>query len=83
MHQLQNNKLTKLFQDLSCKIDIVHGRNTRHASNNIYFLPREKKCITQTKSIGLRRVKTLTNIDNVYKNKELVPLPSKNIIKNS
>ena len=42
MHQHQNNKLSKLFQDLFCKIDTVHDHNTRHASKNIYFRPRVK-----------------------------------------
>ena len=66
MHQLQNNKLPKLFQDLFRKIETVHGHNTRYASKNIYFWPRVKKYITQN-LLAFRGSKLWTNIDDVYK----------------
>ena len=68
-HQLQNNQLPKLFQELFCKINTVHDHNTRHVSKNAYFRPRVKKCITQT-LLAFRRSKLGTNIDDVYENKE-------------
>ena len=44
MHQLQNNKFLKLFHDLFCKTNSVHGHNTTRASKDIYFRARVKKC---------------------------------------
>ena len=69
MHQLQNNKLSKLFQDLFCKIDTVRDHNTRYASKNAYFRLRVKKCITQN-ILAFKESKLWTNIKDVYKNKE-------------
>ena len=80
MHQLQNDKLPKLFEDLFCKIDAVHGHNTRHATKNIYFRPRVKKCITQN-LLAFRGSKLWTNIDDVYKNKELSTTNAKKLCK--
>ena len=69
MHQLQNNKLPKLLENLFCEIDTVHGHNTRQASKIIYFRSRVKKCITQN-LLAFRGSKLRTNIDDVCKNKE-------------
>ena len=81
MHQLQNNKLPKLFQDLFCKIDTVHGHNTRHATKNIYFRPKVKNVLLKTywplKGLNFGQALTL-----FIKTKNLVPLPSKNTSKN-
>ena len=58
-----------LFQNLLCKIDTVHGHNTRYASKNMYFRLRVKKCITQNLLV-FGGLKLRTNIDDVYKYKD-------------
>ena len=45
------------------------GYNTSHASKNICFRPRGKKCITQN-LLAFRGFKLWTNIDDAYKNNE-------------
>ena len=56
MHQLQNNKLPKLFQKLFCKIDTVesvHGYNTGHTSKNILYIFDQDERMYYSKSVGL------------------------------
>ena len=81
MHQFQNNKLPKLFQDLFCKIETVHDHNTGHATKNIYFRPRVKNVLLKIywPLEGLNFGQTLTMFT---KTRNLVPLPSKNNTKN-
>ena len=69
MHQLQNNKLPKFFQDLFCKIDTVHGHNTRHASK-ISIFNQEWKNVLLKIYWPLESLNFGQNIDDVYKNKE-------------
>ena len=77
VHQLQNNKLPKLFQDLFCKTGAVHCHNIRHVTKNIYFRRRAKKCITQN-LLAFRESKLRINVDDVYKNKEFSTATFKN-----
>ena len=78
MHQLQNNKLPKLLEDLFCEIDTVHGHNIRQASKIIYFRSRVKNILLKIYwplEDDLNFGQTLTMF---VKTKNLVPLPSTN-----
>ena len=71
MHQLQNNKLPKLFQHLFRKIDTGHGHKTRHASKNFSFRPRVKKMYYSILLAYIRGLKLCTYIDVVYKKQRI------------
>ena len=80
MHQLQNDKLPKLFYDLLCTIDTVHGHNIRHASKNIYFRTKLKNALLKICS-PLEVLNFGQTLTMFFKTKNCAPLPSKNSTK--